>query len=94
MPVHTKNAKLANSDQNPFFEWPILVLATVVLLTSDEHDDDREYLLREGVGGHVPEAHGGEGGAGVVEGGDVGLAVGDAPAVGEVQPLGQEVKPA
>ena len=46
------------------------------------------------VGGHVPEAHGGEAGAGEVEGGDVGLEVSDAPGVLVVVLTGQHVHPA
>ena len=60
-------------------------------LTSDEHDDDGEDLLVLGVGGDVPEADGRQRGESVVEGGDVGLGVGNAAAVGEAHPLGQEV---
>ena len=41
----------------------------------DHHDHDGEDLLVLGVGGHVAKADGGEGSAGEVQGGDVGVAV-------------------
>ena len=62
--------------------------------TSNEHDDDGEYFLLPGVGGHVAEADGGEGGAGEVEGGGVGVQVGDLGLVFEPVEVGQLLHPA
>ena len=42
-------------------------------MTSNEHDDDGEYLLLPGVARHVPKPDGCEGGAGVVHGSHVGI---------------------
>ena len=65
-----------------------------ICFTSDDHDDDGEDLFRPRVGGHVAEADGGERGAGVVEGGDVGVGVRHAPAVRQGHALRQKVQPA
>lgn len=68
-------------------------------LTSDQHDEDREDLLRVSVGGHVAEAHAGQAAEGEVEGRDVlGLDGGAAVDVRHVVVLagltGQLVQPA
>ena len=76
-----------------------IVLSDVVKIntpfpTSNEHDDDGEYFLLPGVGGHVAEADGGEGGACEVEGGGVGVQVRDQRPVGQLVEAGQLVHPA
>ena len=62
-------------------------------LTAEDHDDDGEDLFSPGVGGDVSESDGGEGGAGVVEGGHVGVPVRHAAAVRQRHPLRQQVQP-
>ena len=52
--------------------------------------DNTQFL---GVGGDIPEADGGEAGAGEVEGGDVGLHVSDTPGVWVVVLPGQHRHP-
>ena len=61
--------------------------------TSDDHDDDGEDLLGPGVGRDVAESDGGERGAGVVQGGHVGVGVRDAAAVRQRHLLRQQVQP-
>ena len=46
------------------------------MLTSDEHDDDGEYLLLPGVAGNITKPNSGQRGAGVVHGGHIGINLG------------------
>ena len=61
---------------------------------SDEHDQDREDLLLSRVPRHIPEPDGREWGAGEVEGGGVGVQVGDLGLVLEPVEVGQLLHPA
>ena len=70
---HSAEKKIERG-QNPDQEFIQIKVFNFVkqLLTSDEHDQDGEYLFGVGVGRYVPEADAGETAEGEVERGDVG----------------------